>query len=65
MGRNSRKQQEERRNFTAQDFMRRSALPKDAATIQARENLKRSGVVDKNGYVKEPYVDVAKEFREK
>lgn len=61
----NKKKKDERPNLTAQDFMKRSALPKEAATIQARENLKRSGVVDKNGYVNEPYVDIAKEFKEK
>ncbi len=56
------KNQANRRQLTKEDFMKRSELPKDRATIQSRGNLKRSGYVDKNGYVKEPYVDLAKEF---
>ncbi|SFQ02913.1 hypothetical protein SAMN02910358_00439 [Lachnospiraceae bacterium XBB1006] len=54
-----------RKTLTKEDFMKRSELPKEKAAIQSKGNLQRSGIVDKNGFVKEPYVDLAKEFQEK
>lgn len=51
------------KKFAEQDYEKLRGLSKTEEIMRSKANLKKGGYIDKNGFLRDSYVDVAKDLR--